>query len=170
MDALRIANSGDIAVSRMTGSYAGAMGQTQFMPDSFLKYAVSWNGGRRDIWGDLGSVFASTANYLLREGWQPGLPWGERVQAPSGLSAYDIGRDRRRPAGEWSRMGVVRADGRPLAVPPATVTALLMPGGQNDPTETYAAYYPSFQAIRRYNPSDFYCVCVGLIGDAVTAG
>lgn len=170
MDALKIANSGDIPASRMTGSYAGAMGQTQFMPDSFLKYAVSWNGGPRDIWGDLGSVFASTANYLAREGWQAGLPWGEKVRVSGGVSTYDIGRDHRRPAAEWARAGVVRADGRPLAASAETSTALLLPGGQNDGSEAYVAYYPSFLAIRRYNPSDFYCICVGLIGDAVVAG
>lgn len=170
LDALRIANSGDVTPAQMTGSWAGAMGQTQFMPDSFLKYAVPWRGGRRDIWDDLGSVFASTANYLAREGWQPGVPWGERVQAPAGLSPYDLGRDHRRAAGEWARVGVRRADGSPLRVPPGTPTALLLPGGAADQSETYVAYYPSFQAIRRYNPSDFYCICVGLIGDAVVAG
>lgn len=169
IDALRIAETG-VPAARMTGSYAGAMGQTQFMPDSFLRYAVPWNGGSRDIWSDLGSVFASTANYLAREGWRPGIPWGEKVRAPSNLSAYDVGRDHRRPAGEWARMGVVRADGRPLSVPPATETALLLPGGTTEPNESYVVYYPSFQAIRRYNPADFYCICVGLIGDAVIAG
>ncbi len=118
IDALRIAQTG-VPAARMTGSYAGAMGQTQFMPDSFLRYAVPWNGGSRDIWSDLGSVFASTANYLAREGWRPGIPWGEKVRAPAGVSAYDVGRDHRRPAGDWARMGVTRADGRPLSVPPA---------------------------------------------------
>ncbi len=168
LDALRILDSGDITPERMTGSYAGAMGQTQFMPDSFLRYAVSGKaGGKRDIWDDLDSVFASTANYLAREGWQRGLPWGEKISAPVGLGPYDIGRDHRRTVAEWSRSGVRMADGRELAVPPQTSAAVLMPGGAGD--EAYVAYYPSFLAIRRYNPSDFYCICVGLIGDRVTA-
>ena len=168
MDALRILDAGDITPARMTGSYAGAMGQTQFMPDSFLKYAVDWSGtGRRDIWGDLGCVFASTANYLAREGWQRGLPWGERVLAPPGLSPYQIGRDHRVPVAEWVRRGVRRPDG---SVPPyaGASAALLLPGGEAG-GDAFFAYYPSFLAIRRYNPSDFYCICVGLIGDQVTA-
>ncbi len=168
LDALRILDHGDITYAQMTGSYAGAMGQTQFMPDSFLKYAVDWSGtGRRDIWGDLGCVFASTANYLAREGWARDLPWGERIVAPASLTPYDVGRDRRRSVAEWLRAGVRRADGSVPAVPGSASAAVLLPGGQGD--EAYFAYYPSFLAIRRYNPSDFYCICVGLIGDLVTA-
>jgi membrane-bound lytic murein transglycosylase B len=167
MDALRILDHGDIPAAQMTGSFDGAMGQTQFMPDSFLKYAVDWSGtGRRDIWADFGCVFASTANYLAREGWQRGLPWGERVSAPDSISPYDVGREHRRPVAEWVQLGVRRPDG---SVPPyhAAQAALLRPGGQGD--EAYFAYYPSFLAVRRYNPSDFYDICVGLIGDLVTA-
>lgn len=169
MDALRILDHGDIAAERMTGSYAGAMGQTQFMPDSFLKYAVTWGGtARRDIWGDLGCVFASTANYLSREGYQPGLPWGELIQVPPGaVTSYEIGRDHRRPVAEWVARGVRRSDGGEPTVPAGTSAAVLMPGGETGPA--YFAYYPSFLAIRRYNPSDFYCISVGLIGDRVTA-
>ena len=167
MDALRILDHGDIGFAQMTGSYAGAMGQTQFMPDSFLKYAVDWSGtGRRDIWGDLGCVFASTANYLARQGWQAGLPWGERIVAPPGLTPYDVGRDHRRAVADWVRAGVRRADG---SAPEhgGAMAAVLLPGGQGG--EAFFAYYPSFLAVRRYNPSDFYCICVGLIGDLVTA-
>lgn len=168
MDALRILDSGDITPERMTGSYAGAMGQTQFMPDSFLKYAVPGRpGGKRDIWDDLDSVFASTANYLAREGWQRGLPWGEPITVPAGLGPYDIGRDHRRSVAEWVAAGVRTASGQAPAVAGQTQAAVLLPGGAAE--QAYFAYYPSFLAIRRYNPSDFYCICVGLIGDAVTA-
>ena len=168
MDALRILDDGDISAARMTGSYAGAMGQTQFMPDSFLKYAVDWSGtGRRDIWGDLGCVFASTANYLAREGWQRGLPWGERVVAPPGIDPYRIGHDHRMPVSEWVRLGVRRPDGSPPRYTYAQA-ALILPGGQSS-TDAFLAYYPSYRAIRSYNPPDFYCICVGLIGDLVTA-
>jgi len=166
MDALRILQSGDITAAQMTGSYAGAMGQTQFMPDSFLKYAVDYSGtGRRDIWNDLGCVFASTANYLAREGWQAGLPWGEIARLPAGFDPSLSGRDNRRPLGDWTRLGVARLGGSP--VPAATATALLLPGGAG--SEAFLAYYPNFLAIRRYNPSDFYCISVGLIGDLVGA-
>ncbi len=167
MDALRILDHGDISLPQMTGSYAGAMGQTQFMPDSFLKYAVDWSGtGRRDIWNDLGCVFASTANYLAREGWQADLPWGERIQPPPGLSPYQIGREHRMPVAEWKRIGVRRGDGGELRHPGASA-ALLLPGGEG--SDAFLVFFPNFQALRRYNPSDFYCICVGLIGDLVTA-
>lgn len=167
MDALRILEHGDIPAPQMTGSFDGAMGQTQFMPDSFLKYAVDWSGtGRRDIWNDFGCVFASTANYLAREGWQRDLPWGERIIAPDTLSPYDVGREHRRPVEEWVRLGVRRADGS-IPLHRGAQAAVLLPGGQGD--EAYFAYYPSFLAVRRYNPSDFYDICVGLIGDLVTA-
>lgn len=165
MDALKILASGDIAPQQMTGSYAGAMGQTQFMPDSFLKYAVDYSGtGRRDIWGDLGCVFASTANYLAREGWQAGLPWGEPIRLPAAIDPALTGREHRRPVGEWMRMGVERGGTAPVA--DGTPAAVILPGGAGD--EAFFAFHPNFLAIRRYNPSDFYCLSVGLIGDAVT--
>ena len=165
MDALRILASGDIAPAQMTGSYAGAMGQTQFMPDSFLKYAVDFSGtGRRDIWGDLGCVFGSTANYLAREGWQASLPWGETVRVPAGFETGQTGRDHRRPVGEWLKLGVTRTAAAP--VPDSALAAVIRPGGAG--SDAFFAYHPNFLAIRRYNPSDFYCISVGLIGDAVT--
>lgn len=166
MDALRILQAGDIAPAQMTGSYAGAMGQTQFMPDSFLKYAVDYSGtGRRDIWNDLGCVFASTANYLAREGWQRGLPWGEIARLPPHFDPSLAGHDKHRPLAQWIRLGVGRTGAVPL--PPTTLAAVLLPGGAGG--EAFLAYHPSFRAIYRYNPSDFYCISVGLIGDLVTA-
>jgi membrane-bound lytic murein transglycosylase B len=163
MDALRILDRGDIPPARMIGSYAGAMGQPQFMPDSFLKFAVDWNGdGRRDLWNDLGDVFASVANYLAKSGWSAGLPWGEPVRLPRGFNPALAGREHRRALKEWAALGVRPA--RQLA--PATQAAVLLPGGAG--SEAFLAYHPNFQAIRRYNPSDFYCISVGLIGDAVT--
>lgn len=166
MDALRILQSGDITPVQMTGSYAGAMGQTQFMPDSFLKYAVDYSGtGRRDIWNDFGCVFASTANYLAREGWKRGVPWGETVRLPAGFDPSLAGRDNRRPLGEWLRMGLSPVG--TVSVGTATPAAVLLPDGAGG--EAFLAYHPNFLAIRRYNPSDFYCICVGLLGDRVAA-
>lgn len=163
MDALKILDSGDIPPARMVGSYAGAMGQPQFMPDSFLKFAVDWNGdGRRDLWGDLGDVFASVANYLSRSGWNGALPWGEPVRLPHGFDSRLAGREHQRPLAEWAPLGVRGA----ARVPAATRAAVLLPGGPQG--EAFLAYHPNFLAIRRYNPSDFYCISVGLIGDAVT--
>jgi membrane-bound lytic murein transglycosylase B len=166
-DALRILQHGDIAPAQMTGSYAGAMGQTQFMPDSFLRYAVDYSGnGRRDIWGDLGDVFASTANYLAREGWRGDLSWGTEIALPAGFAPGMAGREHRRSVAEWERLGVRPLRGE-LPRRPEAMAAVILPGGIGG--GAYLAYHPNFQAIRRYNPSDFYCISVGLIGDAVTA-
>ncbi len=163
MDALKILDHGDIPPERMIGSYAGAMGQPQFMPDSFLKFAVDFSGnGRRDLWTDLGDVFGSVANYLAKSGWTERLPWGVQARLPPGFNAALGGRDNRKPLAEWQAMGV-----QPLgALPADTVAAVLQPGGADG--EAYLACHPNFLAIRRYNPSDFYCISVGLIGDRVT--
>jgi len=167
MDALKILDHGDIAPERMTGSYAGAMGQTQFMPDSFLRYAVDYSGnGRRDIWNDLGDVFASTANYLAREGWRAGYGWGQEALLPADFNTSIIGRENRRPVGEWLRLGL-RALNNRIGAPPETQAAVILPAGQDGPA--YLAFHPNFQAIRRYNPSDYYCISVGLLGDAITS-
>jgi membrane-bound lytic murein transglycosylase B len=160
--ALRILNNGDITPPRMTGSYAGAMGQPQFMPTSFLRYAVDFDGdGRRDIWTSTSDVLGSIANYLNRSGWRAGEAWGQPVRVPAGLVAQ--GREARRPLDEWARQGVVPANGRWAAHgdAPAAVIAPDGPGG-----ETFLVFN-NFTAIRRYNPSDFYAIAVGLVGDGV---
>jgi membrane-bound lytic murein transglycosylase B len=164
LDALRIIQRGDIDPARMTGSYAGAMGQPQFMPDSFLRYAVDFSGdGKRDIWGNPADVFGSIANYLQSIGWNKALPWGEQVTLPAAFDMGAAGRAHRRPLGEWARLGV-----RPAAARPETaVASVILPGGKGG--EAYLAYEPNFGALRDYNPSDFYCISVGLLGDAVTA-
>lgn len=163
--ALKILDAGDVTFPRMLGSYAGAMGQPQFMPSSFFRYAVDFDGtGRRDIWSNTADVLASIANYLSKSGWHGGEPWGETVAAPPGL-AGTAGRENRRSIQEWSRLGVRRPDGGEL-VPRAATAALILPDG--DGGEAFLAY-PNFSTIRRYNPSDFYALTVGLLGDLVTA-
>jgi len=162
LNALRIIDAGDIAPERMLGSYAGAMGQPQFMPDSFLRFAVDHDGnGRRDLWNDVGDIVASMANYLSKSGWAPPLGWGQKLRLPAGFDPALAGRDNRKPMGEWARLGV-----RPAAAVPAEVqAAVLLPDGAGG--EAFLVFHPNFQAIRRYNPSDFYALAVGLIGDAV---
>ncbi|MGA9867192.1 MAG: lytic murein transglycosylase [Acetobacteraceae bacterium] len=165
MAALRILQHGDISPARMTGSYAGAMGQPQFMPSSFLRYAVDFQGdGRRDIWTSTPDVLASIANYLEQSGWMPGGTWGMQVAVPPTLDPNMAGRDNRRPMAQWRGLGVHRLGGRPLAgEEPA---ALLLPDGAGGDA---FLVFPNFTAIRRYNPSDFYALVVGLIGDDVLA-
>jgi len=162
LNALRIIDAGDIAAERMLGSYAGAMGQPQFMPDSFLRFAVDHDGnGRRDLWNDVGDIVASMANYLSKSGWAPPLGWGQKLRLPAGFDPALAGRDNRKPMGEWARLGV-----RPAAAVPTEVqAAVLLPDGAGG--EAFLVFHPNFQAIRRYNPSDFYALAVGLIGDAV---
>jgi membrane-bound lytic murein transglycosylase B len=149
----------------MLGSYAGAMGQPQFMPDSYLRYAVDFEGhGRRDIWTDTGDVLASIANYLAVSGWRDGEPSCQPIIVPPNIEASAVGRDVRRPLGEWQRMGVRRADGAPFGRPDP-VCAVVLPDGDGG-----AAFmvYANFAAIRRYNPSDFYALAVSLLGAMVT--
>ncbi len=163
MDALRIIDHGDIAPEKMVGSWAGAMGQTQFMPDVFIKYAVDYSGnGRRDIWNDMPDVFASTANCLKGEGWKLDVPWGRAADLPAQFDVNQAGHSKRRSVADWRKQGVI-VDG----LPESTVVSVVLPGGPAD--EAYFAFWPSYKAIRAYNPPDKYCLSVGLLGDAICA-
>jgi membrane-bound lytic murein transglycosylase B len=163
--ALRILDAGDVTPTRMTGSYAGAMGQPQFMPTSYLHYAVDIEGtGRPNIWTSTPDVLASIANYLLRSGWRAGETWGQPATLPPSFDSNLTGRDNRRPLTDWLRMGV-RPAGRLLAYSNQSA-AVVQPDGPGG--EAFFAY-ANFAAIRRYNPSDFYALAVGLIGDGILA-
>jgi membrane-bound lytic murein transglycosylase B len=163
MAALKILDHGDVAPGAMTGSYAGAMGQPQFMPSSYLRYAVDFEGnGRRDIWTSKPDVLASIANYLAASGWRSGETWGQPVVAPAGLDAP--GREAKRPVSEWARAGVRPVSGR-WAAQADTPAGLVAPDGAGG--ETFLVF-GNFSAIRRYNPSDYYAIAVGLIGDMVS--
>ena len=166
MATLRILDHGDVTPARMTGSYAGAMGQPQFMPSSYLRYAVDFDGdGRRDIWTSKPDVLGSIANYLQGSGWRSGESWGQAVTLPSGFPAASAGRENRRPVGDWLRQGVRPMDARSSPRPDAQAAVLLPDGPGGDAFMVYG----NFAAIRRYNPSDFYALVVGLLGDAVVA-
>ena len=162
MAALKILNNGDVTPAKMTGSYAGAMGQPQFMPTSFLRLAVDFDGdGKRDIWSSKADVLGSIANFLARSGWRVGETWGQPVKVPAGVVAG--GRDGKRPLAEWAHQGVTPASGR-WAAPGDMPAGVLAPDGATG--ETFMVFN-NFNAIRRYNPSDFYAIAVGLIGDWV---
>ncbi len=162
MAALKILDHGDVAPGAMTGSYAGAMGQPQFMPTSYLRYAVDFEGhGRRDIWNSKADVLGSIANYLAQSGWRANETWGQTVSVPPNTDS--LGRDARRPLSEWSRAGVRPVSGR-WAAPADTQAGLIVPDGAGG--EAFVVF-GNFAAIRRYNPSDFYAIAVGLIGDQV---
>ena len=164
--ALRILEDGHIAPGAMFGSWAGAMGQCQFMPTSFTAYAVDYDGdGRRDIWGTLPDVFASIANYLANAGWRDDQTWGRGVLLPDGFDDGLIGRKTVKPIGDWQALGVRRLDGADLPARqlPASI---LRPDGPGA-----AAYmvYGNFRAARRWNPSDKFALAVGLLADRLAA-
>ena len=164
--ALKIIQAGDIDRAHMIGSWAGAMGQTQFMPSAFLTFAVDGDGdGRRDIWGSMPDVIASTANYLARSGWQPGQTWGAEVRLPQG---FDFGRadaSVRQSSAQWEAEGLRGIDGRPLpALADATV---FLPAGARGPAFLLGQ---NFRAILRYNNSTNYALAVGLLAQRVAGG
>jgi peptidoglycan lytic transglycosylase B len=160
--ALKILQEGHIARDQMVGSWAGAMGQPQFMPSSFYEYAVDFTGdGRRDIWTSVPDVLASIANYMARSGWQPGLPWGFEVVLPKD---FDY-RPSRAPFAEWTRLGVRRADGG--AVPREGEGFLLFPSGAAGPAFLVTK---NFAAIKLYNNSDVYALAVGHLADRMHGG
>ncbi len=167
INALRILDSGDVGPSRLTGGWAGAMGQPQFMPSSYLSYAVDFDGdGRRDIWDSKPDVFGSIANYMARSAWRGGEPSAQPVRVPASIDPVSTGRDTRRSLGTWMAMGVRREDGSPFSRPDVQ-GALVVPTGVA-PGEGFMVY-SNFTAIRRYNPSDFYALAVSLLGDAAVA-
>ena len=167
IDALLIVDKGDVAPADMLGSWAGAMGQSQFMPSSFHAYAVDQDGdGRRDIWGTLPDVFASTANYLARSGWDGSETWGREVRLPARFDKGLIGADARRPLSEWAALGVRRADGGEL--PQANVAATLI-SGEKDGGGPYFLAYDNFRVLLKWNRSNYFALAVGRLADAIQA-
>jgi len=160
--ALRILSDGDVPAGGLRGSWAGALGQPQFLPSVYLKYAVDFDGdGKRDIWTSVPDIFASVANFLHGNGWQSDAPWGQAISLPAGFS-QPMGREHRHTLGAWMAAGVRRADGAPFSR--ADVQgAVLQPDG---PGSEAFMVYANFDVIRRYNPSDFYALAVGLLGYA----
>lgn len=166
-NALKIIDAGHISAGAMKGSWAGAMGQNQFMPSSFNAYAVDGNGdGRRDIWGTLDDVFASSANYLAKSGWTAGERWGRRVRLPSGFSADMIGLDTQKTLAEWSRLGVRLPGGGALPGDDMTASIVAPDGVTGD---AYLAYN-NYRTIMKWNRSTYFATSVGLLADAIASG
>lgn len=167
IDALKIIQHGDVSPSQMTGSWAGAMGHTQFIPSSYLAYAVDFRGdGKRDIWSDDPTdALASTAAYLHRFGWHQGQPWGIEVSLPRGFDYALTGRHIKKSAAEWERLGVRTADGRRL--PNYGAGSLLLPAGAQG-----AAFmiYHNFGVIEHYNSADAYVIAVGYLASRIEGG
>jgi lytic murein transglycosylase len=159
IDALQILQHGDMDVAHFTGSWAGAFGQTQFMPSTFLHHAVDMDGdGRRDIVGSLPDTLGSTANYLHKSGWNPLLPWGFEVRVPADYSG-STGRNSKRPMSAYSAAGVVRADGQPLG---EGFAGLIFPAGKSGPAFLVTQ---NFDAIYVYNASETYALAIAHLAD-----
>ena len=178
MSALRILQDGHIDYANMKGSWAGAMGQSQFMPSSFLNYAVDFDGdGRRDIWTSEADVLASIANYLAEAGWQRGERWGREVRLPADYHArsaewsqgdvsYSCSVLRRhtvqQPVSDWQMAGVRRADGADLPMSDIAGSIVLPDGEAGRAFLTY----PNFRAILRYNCANNYALAVAKLADS----
>jgi lytic murein transglycosylase len=164
--ALQILEEGDIAPSQMKGSWAGAMGQTQFMPSSFREFAVDFDGGgKRDIWTNAPDAIGSTANYLMKHGWIAGQPWGFEVTLPAGFDLKDADSSVYAPFAAFAERGVRRADAK--ALPSSGEAQLLITAGITGPIFLVT---PNFKVIKTYNNSTSYALAVALLGDRAMGG
>ena len=163
-DALRILDEGHITSRKMLGSWAGAMGQSQFMPSSFRRFAVDHDGdGRRDIWTTRADVFASAANYLSRVGWKDDRTWGRRIRLPEGFDEELVDGKTRKRLSAWQSLGVRKADGGNL--PKRDLPAVLVrPGAGTSPV--FAAY-SNYQSLLRWNRSSYFAISVGMLSDRI---
>ena len=164
MDALMILEHGYADLAHLRGSWAGAMGQNQFMPSSYLRYAVDYHGnGKRDIWSDRGDVFASTANYLLHVGWNASEGWGRAVRLPKGFDSQLADLSVEKPVPEWNALGVRLPDGGLLPESPSPAS-IVMPAGEGGPAYLV---YGNYRAILKWNKSIFFATAVGLLADRI---
>jgi len=163
LNALRILNDGDIKPHQMLGSWAGAMGQCQFMPSSFRRYAVDYdNDGRRNIWESRADVLASIANYLSQHGWRGGEPWGQEVRLPSRFNEKLLGRKHRKTLGEWEALGVKPTEGEQF--PPSITRASLIRAGEKE-----YLVYDNWQTLMKWNPSVYFSTAVGYLADRINS-
>ncbi len=162
--ALKILANGDIPRDRMKGSWAGAMGNTQFIPTSFVAYAVDADGdGRRDIWNSIPDTMASTANYLAKNGWRDGEPWGREVRLPAGFDYAVADGKTERSSAQWQAMGVSAVDNRGL--PELSDAGIIAPAGASGPAFMTGH---NFRTILRYNNAVSYALGVALLSDRIT--
>lgn len=167
--ALQMIQRGDVSAATMKGSWAGALGQPQFMPTSYLKYAVDFDGdGRADIWNSVPDALASIGHYLQKEGWQRNRDWGFEVSIPQNVSCAQEGPDLAKPVSAWGDMGITRISGK--AFPSSELKAdgmMLVPAGRGGPEFLVT---PNFYVIKQYNNSDLYALFIGNLADRIAYG
>lgn len=168
---LRILQAGHIAEDKLKGSWAGAFGHTQFMPSTFERLAVDFDGdGRRDIVDSVPDALASTANFLKKGGWQTGMPWGFEVQLPDGFSTEGEGRRSKRSLASWETRGLTRIDGSPLIqgnLNTSSQAGLLSPAGESGPT---FLVFKNFDVIYGYNAAESYALAIAHLSDRLRGG
>ena len=161
--ALRILDKGHVPPDRMKGSWAGAMGQVQFMPSSFQAFAADYDGdGKADIWNNPGDALYSAANYLSRSGWRPEQGWGMEVSVPGEWNALPVGT--KRPMSEWKAAGLRGTNASGLIETPDLTASLIRPDPKSGRT---FLVYPNYQVILRWNRSDFFALAVGTLADRI---
>ena len=159
---LKILQQEHLGVERLNGSWAGAFGQTQFMPSTYLRLAVDFDGdGRRDLVDSVPDALGSTANFLKRAGWKPNLPWGFEVSLPDGMDTSGAGRRNKQPMSAWAAKGIKTADGSPLPAGDMQV-GLLLPAGPSGPAFLVTR---NFDAIYSYNAAESYALAIAHLSD-----
>ena len=162
---LKIIQDEGIAPEKLRGSWAGAFGQTQFMPSTYLRLAVDGDG-RRDLIDSVPDALASTANFLKQAGWNGGMAWGYEVRLPAGFNAAGAGRKNKRALSHWAGQGITRADGRPLPAGDAQA-ALLLPAGRGGPAFLVTR---NFDALYSYNAAESYALAIAHLSDRLRGG
>jgi len=167
LNSLKILDEGHITPKKMVGSWAGAMGQCQFMPSSFLNFAVDQNGdGRKDIWTTKADVYGSAANYLSGSGWKYDQTWGRAVRLPANFDAKLANLKIRKRLSEWQRLGVRRTDGNDLPKRDLMASIVFTEG----PGSAAYAVYDNYRTILKWNRSTFFAVAVGSLADRLKGG
>lgn len=167
LTALGIVQAGHVRFQDMEGSWAGAMGHTQFMPSSWKAYSADYNGdGRRDIWTSIPDALASTANYLKKHGWQTGKTWGYEIKLPSGFDYRLADGEKTLTLGEWSKYGIRRSNGKGFPRP-SDKAILVLPAGASGPAFLMLR---NFYVIKRYNNATAYALAVGHLSDRLIGG
>lgn len=161
--ALRILDEKHISHSKMKGSWAGAMGQSQFMPSSFLKFAVDFNkDGKRDIWETEADVFASAANYLAESGWKKGAVWGRKVKIPHSLDRALLGVNNTQTLQQWQDKGIRLEDGKPVPFQGEYMASIVQPSG---PGTTAFLVYENYRTLLKWNKSSYFASAVSTLAD-----
>jgi len=168
INALKIVDKENISPENLKGSWAGAMGQTQFMPSSFLELAVDYDGdGQKDIWKNKADAFASIANYLSKNGWDKDATWGREVSLPEGFDANLLGKTIEKPLSEWKALGVKNLNGKPIAARKNLMASVVRVG--DDDNARAFLIYPNYKILLKWNRSLYFASSIGLLSDKINS-